>query len=238
VGKDWRRLVDTWETWAARDGQFAILSSPEVRGWDRERFMAHTWEADHALSLAGKAGHRPRGEALDFGCGVGRLTQRLADSFDHVVGIDISPTMIEQARTLNRHAERCDYICGTLDELPDDRFDFILSVYVIQHIPHNLQAATLGNLLRVLKPDGILVATIHSGWPGWRGWLQRYAPRRLLNWRWRQKFPDMPRIEMNPISAGEVARILAPGGRIVDRKDDWYVIGREPASSDGAAPQS
>ena len=226
MSEDRKRLADTWETWAKRDGQFAILSSPEVRGWDREKFMGLTWEADHALAFAAEDGFTERGQALDFGCGVGRLTQRLADSFEHVVGLDISPTMVEQAQQLNKHGERCEYICGSLDQFEDGRFDFAMAIYVIQHIPSTLQADTLRNLVRVLKDDGVLVVNIHSGWPGWRGLLQRYAPKRVLNWRWHQRFPDMPRIEMNPISAEQVAGILGTKGRVARRKDDWYVIRR------------
>jgi SAM-dependent methyltransferase len=138
--------------------------------------------------------------------------------------------MIDQARLLNRHGDRCEYICGQLDQFEDGRFDFALAVYVIQHIPATLQAAALRGLLRMLKPDGVLVVNIHSGWPGWRGWVQRYAPDRVLNWRWRQRFPDMPRIEMNPISKAEVAEILGPGARIAGVKNDWYVIGRAAAA--------
>jgi SAM-dependent methyltransferase len=228
MGQDWRRLVDTWETWAKRDGQFAILSSPQVRGWDRERFMAHTWEADHTLGLAAERGFQPHGQALDFGCGIGRLTQRLAESFDRVVGVDISATMIEQAQALNHHGERVRYVCGKLDQFEAESFDFVQAVYVIQHIPPTLQAATLRDLVRILKRDGLIVINVHSGWPGWRGWIQRYAPTRVLNWRWHQRFPDMPRIEMNPISAAAVAGILSPQGFVASRKDDWYVIGRNP----------
>ena len=226
MDEDWHRLADTWETWARRDGQFAILSSPEVRSWDRERFMAHTWEADHAILLATKAGFPTRGQALDFGCGVGRLTQRLAQSFDHVVGLDISPTMIEQADALNQHAERCEYVCGRLDRFEDESFDYVQAVYVIQHIPASLQAATMRDLVRVLKRDGVLVVNVHSGWPGWRGWVQRYAPASVANWTWRRRFPDMPRIEMNPISPAQVDGIIAPDGRVAGRDADWYVIGR------------
>jgi 2-polyprenyl-3-methyl-5-hydroxy-6-metoxy-1,4-benzoquinol methylase len=230
MSRDWRRLADTWETWARRDQQFAILSSPEVREWDREKFMAHTWEADHAMALASAHGFEARGTALDFGCGVGRLTQRLADSFDSVVGIDISPTMVEQAQALNRHGDRCRYVCGSLEQLGDESFDLIVSVYVIQHIPARLQADTLRSLVGKLRSDGLMVVNIHSGWRGWRGWMQRHAPAQALDWRWRRRFPDMPRIEMNPLAVEDVTRILAPAGRIVAREDDWYVIGRQPVA--------
>jgi len=38
------------------------------------------------------------GRALDFGCGLGRLTQPLAERFDEAVGVDIAASMIEGAR--------------------------------------------------------------------------------------------------------------------------------------------
>jgi SAM-dependent methyltransferase len=52
----------------------------------------------------------PRRErALDFGCGVGRLTQGLAECFNEIHGVDVSPLMIELARQYNRHNEKCWY---------------------------------------------------------------------------------------------------------------------------------
>ena len=53
----------------------------------------------------------PHGQALDFGCGVGRLTQALARRVARVVGADISPVMIDLARRLNRYPDRAEYIC-------------------------------------------------------------------------------------------------------------------------------
>ena len=47
-----------------------------------------------------------RGIAIDFGYGVGRLTQPLASRFDLAIGIDISPTMIEAAVKLNRFGNK------------------------------------------------------------------------------------------------------------------------------------
>ena len=41
-----------------------------------------------------------RGRALDFGCGVGRLTNAMATYFDEVIGVDISSTMIGNANQL------------------------------------------------------------------------------------------------------------------------------------------
>ena len=48
-----------------------------------------------------------RSRALDFGCGVGRLTQALASYFETVVGVDIAPSMLKGARKYNKFADRC-----------------------------------------------------------------------------------------------------------------------------------
>jgi SAM-dependent methyltransferase len=42
-----------------------------------------------------------RGVALDFGCGLGRVTRALAGRFASCVGVDIASSMIEQAQALN-----------------------------------------------------------------------------------------------------------------------------------------
>ena len=80
--RDSERLRQTWETWAAGDPLFAILSDPTKLGgkWDIDEFMAHTPELDAVFETIEKHGLlKGRGRALDFGCGVGRMTQALAD---------------------------------------------------------------------------------------------------------------------------------------------------------------
>src|SRR4051812_46865197 len=77
------------------------------------------------------------GRALDFGCGVGRLTQALARHFTHVTGIDISEQMLDLARQYNRHGERVEYALNTrpdLSQWPDHTFDFVYSIITLQHM--------------------------------------------------------------------------------------------------------
>jgi 2-polyprenyl-3-methyl-5-hydroxy-6-metoxy-1,4-benzoquinol methylase len=52
------------------------------------------------------------GRALDFGCGVGRLTQALATHYDKVDGVDISWEMINLARRHNQHGDRVKYFAN------------------------------------------------------------------------------------------------------------------------------
>jgi SAM-dependent methyltransferase len=66
---------------------------------------------------------------LDFGCGVGRLTRAISVRAERVVGYDISPGMLAEARKL----KLADATFTT--EMPDQEFDWVVSHIVFQHIP-------------------------------------------------------------------------------------------------------
>jgi 2-polyprenyl-3-methyl-5-hydroxy-6-metoxy-1,4-benzoquinol methylase len=72
-----------WEDLAGRDALGAILTDASRADgkWDIAEFMATgDAEADTVMSHLARIGQVPdcNGEALDFGCGVGRITQALA----------------------------------------------------------------------------------------------------------------------------------------------------------------
>jgi SAM-dependent methyltransferase len=89
----------------------------------------------------------PGTRVLDVGCGVGRWSRLLAGRGAQVTGIDISPTMIAQARRRATQAglhPRCRFITQDLAALDaGDRFDLVLGVTVLQHIldPDALRSA-------------------------------------------------------------------------------------------------
>ena len=97
---------ELWDRHARRDPLWAILSDPARKGgrWDLGRFMqTGVGEVASLLYQLQTLGlDVGRGEVLDFGCGVGRLSQALAPHFQRVTGVDISAEMIEQAQSLNR----------------------------------------------------------------------------------------------------------------------------------------
>jgi SAM-dependent methyltransferase len=161
--------VDFWESAANRDPLWAILSNPSKRGrqWDlREFFETGRREISLLLYQLDRLGRMPRrGRALDFGCGVGRLTQPLSASFTEVIGVDISPTMIRIAERLNRAPDRVRYVPGNphdLGQFEADRFDFIYSDIVLQHIPPDSSRRYIAEFLRVLAPGGVLVFQLPS----------------------------------------------------------------------------
>lgn len=89
-----------WEELAQLDPLFAILTEKEKQygKWDEEEFFASgRAEIDRLMASCGfQAGDN--GRALDFGCGVGRLSRTLRAYFGEVYGLDISQEMVELAR--------------------------------------------------------------------------------------------------------------------------------------------
>jgi 2-polyprenyl-3-methyl-5-hydroxy-6-metoxy-1,4-benzoquinol methylase len=97
-----------------------------------------------------------RKAALDFGCGVGRLSQPLARYFDRVVGVDVSPEMTRLADEINQYPARVRYLCNSRDDLavlPTNDFTFISNV-VLQH--RALDNAAVSATVPVVAPGGIL----------------------------------------------------------------------------------
>jgi SAM-dependent methyltransferase len=104
-----------------------------------------------------------RRRALDFGCGVGRLTQALCKYFQHCIGVDIAPSMIELARKFNRYGDRCEYRENPFDDLHEfdnDQFDFIYSNIVLQHMEPRYSERYVQEFVRVLSPEGLAVFQI------------------------------------------------------------------------------
>jgi SAM-dependent methyltransferase len=160
---------DFWERHARRDPLWAILSDPTKKGrkWDLERFF-ETGSREISLALYELA-HLDvaiaRTNALDFGCGVGRLTQALAGYFDRAVGVDVSPTMIRLAEKLNRHPDRVRYVCNAADDLSilgQNVFDFVYTDIVLQHLEPALILRYLTEFFRILSPGGVLIFQLPS----------------------------------------------------------------------------
>jgi SAM-dependent methyltransferase len=120
-----------------------------------------------AKVLSAGAGHNlpaERRRALDFGCGVGRLSRALASHFDEVLGLDLSAPMVARARELNADRPACRFEVNdstALTGLGDGEFDLVLSLITLQHVSEPAAVrAYLSELGRVLAPGGLLAVQL------------------------------------------------------------------------------
>jgi ubiquinone/menaquinone biosynthesis C-methylase UbiE len=158
------RSKKNWEELGQQDPMWAILSDPSKKGrrWDPAAFFK-TGEGDvNGLLDEIRVAEFPlqRGTALDFGCGLGRLTQALCRHFDKCYGVDISSTMLAEANRYNRFGAACEYVLNSASDLrcfADDSFDFIYSHLVLQHIPPEAGIQYVAEFVRVLKVGGLLI---------------------------------------------------------------------------------
>jgi ubiquinone/menaquinone biosynthesis C-methylase UbiE len=165
-----RQLKKNWNRFGETDPLWAILTHAGKKGnrWQFDEFFC-TGEAEvgvimdyvHSLGI-----NLLRSKALDFGCGVGRLTQALANYFGEVDGVDIAPSMIRLAKRYNRHPRNCKYYLNTRADLRlfgDATFDFIYTNITLQHMEPRYTKAYLKEFLRLLSPEGVLIFNPPTG---------------------------------------------------------------------------
>ncbi|MCK9307090.1 MAG: class I SAM-dependent methyltransferase [Methanoculleus sp.] len=103
----------------------------------------------------------PHFVVLDYGCGVGRWTLWFARQVHHVVGVDISPKMVEAARQAADQAgihnvEHC-AITGMPLRFEDGAFDLVNAIWVLRYITDDDELArAVQELCRVIRPGGHL----------------------------------------------------------------------------------
>lgn len=104
---------------------------------------------------------------LDVGCGIGRWSRAMARHGAHVTGVDLSPTMVEQARARSAGLS-CTFETADVTRLElGKEFDQIVAVTVLQHLLEEGQLdAALANLARHLKSGGRMV--LLEAAPSWR----------------------------------------------------------------------
>jgi SAM-dependent methyltransferase len=158
-----------WEAYGKIDPYFGVLSDAKFHTSDLdsdrkgEFFETGQKHIDHVFEVI-RTKLEPDfspDSALDFGCGVGRLLVPLASHAEKVVGLDVSPSMIAEARTNLKERGISNVTCITeFTELDSAiTFDFIHSVIVFQHIPVPKGERLFQTLVKRLSTGG--VAAIH-----------------------------------------------------------------------------
>jgi SAM-dependent methyltransferase len=217
-------LRANWQKMGTDDPLWSILTVPEKgrRGrWELEEFFA-TGEEEVCSLLAYLAQlgiDPPKRRALDFGCGVGRLTFPLAHRVEQVWGVDIAPSMIERAREYNTLGDRCRFAVNDADDLSvfdDATFDLVYTSRVLQHMPPRLITRYLRELIRVLSPDGAFVFQLPSEpTSNLRGLLVRLLPEAVLVIMRRVMHGYVAAMEMHGVKPEKVRLVVAQCNAVV-----------------------
>lgn len=95
-----------------------------------------------------------RERIVDVGTGLGWLPVKLSlYGYHNITGIDISETRIEAAKRLaSRMGQGIDFRVGTVEALPPESFDLVLSICYLHHF-HEI-SFPLAEMHRILKPKG------------------------------------------------------------------------------------
>lgn len=137
-----RRIVEQFTRWAKPFADLPLHAEAEAM----------------SMTLAACAPDRVA-SALDVACGPGILACALAERADRVVGIDITPAMIEQARARQRAAalHNCEWHVGDAAALPfgDGAFDLVTTRYSFHHLLD--PAIAMAEMKRVCRAGGRIV---------------------------------------------------------------------------------
>ncbi|HUP27381.1 MAG TPA: class I SAM-dependent methyltransferase [Chloroflexia bacterium] len=127
-----------------------------------------------------KPGEKGRRRALDLGCGTGLNLDHMA-RYARPVGTDFSEEALHFCRERG-HELLCKADAASLP-FPDQEFDIITALDVIEHLDDDLLA--LSELKRVLKPGGFLIVSVPAYEALWTYWddilghRRRYTTNRM-----------------------------------------------------------
>lgn len=137
---------------------------------------------------------RPNHRVLDIATGTGNVALAAALEVAEVVGLDITPRMLDQAKqqAAEREIRNVTFMVGDAEQLPfaAASFDRVL----VRSAPHHFQQliSALGEAYRVLRPGGVFAVSDCSPPPVVRDWLElievgrdpsHFRSRALEEWR-------------------------------------------------------
>ena len=214
-----------WEKWGASDAYFGVYSDEKYRrdhlteGSLDEFFQSGETHIENLISNIDKffdTGFQPK-TGLDFGSGVGRMVIPMARRMKQVTGVDISPSMIAEAK---RNCERFGIenvkFLSADDGLSavEQNFDFVHSHIVLPHIRWIRGRTIIQSLAKHVSPGGCLVVQILTEWnasplvKALVGLRYRFPPANWVRNLFRSRPPFEPAMQLHLYDADAVTADL------------------------------
>jgi SAM-dependent methyltransferase len=170
-----------WDEGARRNAAWYVDTTVAWDAPDMDRFAAGGEEIVGELVDRAPVAPARREVAVEIGSGLGRVCHALADRFDRVIGVDVSPEMVSRARA-RVDDPNVTFRVGDgvgLGGIEDRSVDLVLSFTVFQHIPKaSIVLRYVAEAGRVLRPGGMFVFQWNNT-PGAAAWAVR---RTALSW--------------------------------------------------------
>jgi SAM-dependent methyltransferase len=163
------------------------LGDPFAKDWDSysDLIDSRKESKEWAVLRAARESHwdeffalGPTHDVLDAGCGNGDYTVLALATGARVWAFDLAPRMVENARRrVSRRGMACEElrVASVVDiPYPDESFDVVMCLAVVDHVPDPMRQRAFDELSRVLRPDGEAYVNVPNRFAyHWRGghWL-------------------------------------------------------------------
>jgi len=138
--------------------QFFVEHAQEFELY-QERIVLFEHYGPDALNLLDSLNRPSNQTVLEVGPGKGEFLKALSERFEKVIGIDISPVMLEQAKEQVTGTENVTLIEGSTETLlsQNSKFDIIIYNMVLHHVP--MPESEIAQCAQLLTPNGLLIVT-------------------------------------------------------------------------------
>lgn len=168
------------------DYRFSHMASGKGRSYNRQfsdqPYRSLVWEYERGVldRILSEPKLKAPFRLLDFACGTGRVLKYLAPRAAVLVGVDLSPSMLEVAREMVPGAEIIEADLTREDLLGERVFDLITAFRFFPNAQKELREEAMEVIVRHLSPGGVLVFNNHKNTASLRNRLARMVGRRAF----------------------------------------------------------